>query len=70
MEIIDKRNRMKKFREMAIGECFVDDDGDINLKSVNYDTNETSAVCLKDGRQWRPDSNSVYEIVTATLEIK
>ena len=70
MNIIDKRNRMKKFGEMAVGECFIDDDGDINIKIVDYNISETSAVCLKDGQQWHPDADGIHEIVTATLEIK
>ena len=70
MNIVDKRNRMKKFGEMAIGECFIDEDGDVNIKIVDYDVNRTSAVCLKDGQLWRPDTDGIHEIVTATLEIK
>lgn len=70
MNIIDKRNLMKKFVEMEVGECFIDDDGDINIKIISYNPNKTSAACLKDGQQWYPDENDSYEIVAATLEIK
>ena len=71
MKIIDSRKRpiTKEFAAMEVGQCFIDDDGDIDIKVVNYDTNETSAVCLKDGQQWLPLFTGAYEIVTATLEI-
>ena len=71
MKVIDSRKRpnMKQFAAIKVGECFIDDDGDIGIKVANYDTNETSAVCLKDGQQWFPLLTDVYEIITATLEI-
>jgi len=72
MKIIDSRKRpnMKKFGEMKIGECFVDDDGDIGIKVANYNTNEISAICLKDGQQWFPLTDEICEIVTTTLEFR
>ena len=71
MNIIDNRNlKMKRFAEIEIGECFIDDDEDVSIKIMDYNTKATSAVCLKDGQQWHPNETNIYEIVTATLGIE
>ncbi len=72
MKIIDNRKKpnVKEFRGIKNGECFIDGDGDINIKIVNLDINETSAVCLRDGQQWFPHAYDTYEMVTTTLTLE
>lgn len=69
MRIIDDRKfaNKKEFEDIKVGECFIDTDDDISIKIVNYDTNETSAVCLKDGQQWFPHASDAFQIVAASL---
>lgn len=71
MNVIDNRIlKMKRFAEIEIGECFIDDDNDVSIKIMDYNTKATSAACLKNGQQWHPEATNVYEIITATLGIE
>ena len=67
MKIVDtrKKHSVKKFGDILAGQCFLDDDGYITIK-----TDADEAVCLQDGVQWSPDYSHEYEIVSATVVIE
>ena len=70
MKIIDKRNNQHPFYDIAIGLCFIDDDGKVSMKITDINTNETFAVELCSGELWNPHYNDKYQIVDAILEIE
>ena len=72
MKIVDtrKKHSVKKFRDIVIGQCFLDDDGNVTIKAIDTGSLETYAVCLKDGEQWFPDDSHEFEIVSATVVIE
>ena len=72
MKIIDNRKTpsVKKFENILVGECFIDDDGDITIKVFNKNILEISAVCLKSGEQWFPFKTREYQIVSASVVIE
>ena len=72
MEIIDNRKEpcMKKFRDIPIGECFIDDDGDITIKATDADIEDVFAICLRTGKQWFPCDGHEFEVVSASVVIE
>lgn len=72
MKIADTRKEpfMKRFEDIRIGECFIDDDGDVTIKVLNGDVHETSAVCLKNGDLWFPCDSHEFVTVSASVVIE
>ena len=72
MNIVDTRKEpcMKKFRDIPIGECFIDDDGDITIKAIDADAEGVFAICLRNGEQWFPDDGHEFEVVSASVVIE
>lgn len=67
MNIVDtrKKHSVKKFRDIPNGQCFLDEDGNITIK-----TDADEAVCLQGGEQWFPHDDQEFEIVSATVVIE
>ena len=72
MNIVDSRKTpfVKKFEDILVGECFIDDDGDITIKVLDTDRHDTFAVCLRRGDLWFPDDSHEIEIVSAKVVIE
>ena len=67
MKIVDtrKKHSVKKFGDILAGQCFLDEDGNITIK-----TDADEAVYLKGGEQWLPSDGQEFEIVSATVVIE
>ena len=71
MKIIDKRkSTMEKFEQIEAGECFIDKQGEINIKTYDPEREDFFAVCLNNGEVWFPDDGCEYEIVLAKVVIE
>lgn len=72
MKVVDnmKKRPMAKFEDIPIGQCFIDDYGNVSIKVIGEAWRlEISAVCLKDGKQWFPLDNHEFETVSASVVI-
>ena len=69
MKIINNRkSKEKTFKDLQIGEVFIDGDGDICMKLDNVVVD--NAVVLEDGNVISADLNSIVIPVKATLTIE
>lgn len=70
MEIIDERDKGEHafFSELCIGDCFIDKDGDLCIK-----TEEENAIYTNNNRSWysvRMDADDKVIPLEATLTIR
>lgn len=72
MKITDNRKKplVKKFEDILVGECFIDDDGDVTIKVLDSVANNTFAVCLRTGDIWFPCDDHELDIVSAMVVIE
>lgn len=69
MEIINNRkSKEKTFKDLQIGEVYIDGDGDVCMKLDNVVVD--NAVMLEDGNVISADFNSIVIPVKATLTIE
>lgn len=71
MNIIDKRTPdIVPFKEILIGECFLDHDDELNIKlNVSSYDNRGNAVVLNDGQIWRCEENTEVRRVKTSVII-
>lgn len=72
MNINDRRKPiiMEKFGQIKVSECFIDEDGDVNIKAIALDDDIVFAVCLKSGERWSPSPDDKYQIISASVVIE
>lgn len=75
MKIVNKRNPMKvSFKDIEIGECFIDFDEDLNIK-LDMSYYETDAECLPNavvldsGQPYRFDDDDMVTKVKASVTL-
>ena len=58
------------FEDLRVGAIFIDEDDDVNIKSVNEDTDKFCAIVLDSGLMWSPQPSDSVKQVFPTLTIK
>lgn len=66
-----KRNQVEQtaFEDLLVGAIFIDCDNEVNIKSINVNTNEFCAIVLDSGLMWHPHPNEPVTEIFATLVI-
>lgn len=70
MNVVDERDNGEQitFDELCIGDCYIDKDGDLCIK-----TDEDTSIYTTDNRNWfnvRRDADEIVVPLEATLTIK
>ena len=69
MIVKDERRKVTvPFKEIHYGECFIDEEGDLNMRvSSPEDDMFYNAVVLESGQLWIADDNTLVEKVNARV---
>jgi len=75
MRVEDMRNKDKEvtIKDIKVGECFIDCDGDLNMKIKNiesFDYESINAVVLLTGQLWACDEDSPITPVKTHIVIE
>ena len=71
MIVKDERKKVTvPYREIRCGECFIDDEGDLNMRvDPPNDDGFYNAVVLESGQLWVADDDALVEKVNARVTI-